>query len=179
MKNLLLASLFLTLACSSIENRNPTGEAFPQVTGRSLEDNVVSLPGDVAGAPAILLVGYVQETQFDLDRWILGLLQAQTPGQLLEVPTIEGMAGLFSDSIDSGMRSGIPSEDWGSVVTLYDEDAARVVRFTGDQRPRNGRVILLDSTGNVIWFHDRGYSARHLLELDSTVRSLLPVEETP
>ena len=56
MKNLLLASLFLTLACSSIENRNPTGEAFPQVTGRSLEDNVVSLPGDVAGAPAILLV---------------------------------------------------------------------------------------------------------------------------
>ena len=37
--------------------------------------------------------------------------------------------GMAADWIDSGMRRGIPSEDWGSVVTVY-RDADAIGAFT-------------------------------------------------
>jgi hypothetical protein len=131
------------------------------------------MPEELAGQPAVLLVGYQQNAQFDADRWLFGLLQAQTPARILEVPTIPGIfPGLFAKSIDSGMRTGIPNEDWSCVVTLYGGAATRLERFTGRTRARNMRVILLDAEGQVRWFHDRGFSAGKLLELDGAARSL-------
>ena len=71
------------------------------------------------------------------------------------------------------MRSGIPNEDWRGVITLWSQDSERVIRFTGNERPRNGRVLLLDSEGTVVWFTDRGYSAGQMLELDAAARALV------
>jgi hypothetical protein len=169
-----LAALLLTAACSSPPaNRDPTGALFPAVEGRALDGTAVQLPADLAGAPAVLLVGYVMEAQFDIDRWLIGLAQLQTPVRCLELPTIEGMVpGLFSGTIDEGMRSGIPVEDWGAVVTLYGDEAAPVVELTGRQGPRNGRVFLLDGSGRVVWFHDRGFSASILMQVDARAREL-------
>lgn len=154
-------------ACQSpVPNRNPVGEAFPAVAGESLERREMRLPEALAGEPAVVLVGYAQDAQFDADRWIFGLLQAELPVRVLELPTLPGIfPSLFSRTIDSGMRSGIPAEDWSVVVTLYDADARRIVEFTGNTSPRNIRVLLLDADGRVLWFHDRGFSAGKLLEL--------------
>lgn len=144
--------------------REPLGEPFPAVRGKSLEGVAVQIPGDFRGRPILLLIGYVQEAQFDLDRWLLGALQAKTTLEVREIPTIEGFfPGLFEETIDQGMRNGIPSEDWGSVITVY-EDAGRIVEFLGDERPRNGRAVLLDADGRVVRVHADGYSARVLLE---------------
>ncbi len=170
----LLALLLGALpACSSpLPNRDPTGEAFPRVSGTSLAGDATVLPDDLADGPAILLVGYVQDAQFDLDRWLIGLLQLETPARLLEVPTIDGLLpGMVGGFIDDGMRSGIPREDWAAVVTVYG-DAEAIVAFTGEERPRNGRILLLDGEGVVRWFHDRGFSAGKALELDAAVRGL-------
>ena len=57
-------------------NRDPVGEVFPSVEGESLEEVATALPESLAGKPAVLLVGYRQKTQFDIDRWLMGLLQA-------------------------------------------------------------------------------------------------------
>lgn len=169
----LLALLLASSCASSIPRRSPLGERFPSVAGTSLAGDEVRLPDDFAGAPVVLLVGYEMKTQFDLDRWILGLLQAGTPVALVEVPTIPGLLpGAFAGKIDQGMQSGIPSEDWGSVVTLYRGDASAVAAFTGNEGPRNGRVLLLDRQGVVRWFHDRGYSGSTLLALDRVARGL-------
>lgn len=161
------------LSCGSpAVSPDPVGEPFPSVTGTSLDGTETTLPADLAGAPAVLLIGFEMESQFDIDRWILGLVQAETPVELLELPTIPGMfPGLFAGTIDDGMRGGIPSEDWGSVVTLYRSDASKVAGFTG-KGDRNARVLLLDAGGEVVWFHDRGYSAAHVLELDAAAREL-------
>lgn len=178
---LTLALVFSLPGCrTTVPNRDPLGEPFPAVSGEGLDGTVRALPADLDGAPAVLLVGYVQDAQFDLDRWLLGLLQAGTPGRVLEVPTVAGLVpGLIAGTIDGGMRSGIPSEDWASVVTLYRADAKRVVALTGNERPRNGRILLLDEEGRVDWFHDRGYSAAKLVELDARVRALLATESNP
>lgn len=168
-------ALALFVACSTeVANRRPIGELFPSVRGEGLDGRAWELPRDLAGRPAILLIGYAQDAQFDADRWLFGLLQAQTPAQLLELPTIPGLIpSLAGDWIDKGMRSGIPSEDWSSVVTVYGGRAAEIATFTGNDRPRNMRVLLLDGEGRVRWFHDRGFSAREMLDLDHTARTLV------
>jgi len=178
---LVLAALALLLggaaflpACSApISNRVPVGEKLPSVRGESLAGEPVELPEAVAGAPAVLILGYVQKAQFDADRWLFGFLQSETPVQLYEVPTIKGFVpGLIAGRIDEGMRSGIPSEDWASVATVYGDDAAKLVELTGNENPRNVRVLLVDGDGVIRWFHDRGFSAGKLLEVDRLARTL-------
>ena len=168
----------LTLAsCSSpIPNRSPVGETFPVVRGESLKGDAVELPSAVLGVPAILMVGYVQGTQFDLDRWTLGFAQAKAKIKVVEVPAV---VGWFPDTflqgtIDNGMRAGIPAEDWEAVVTLYGKDAERIQELTGNENPRNGRILLVDEQGRIRWFWDQGYSSTRLLELLELASTLPP-----
>lgn len=163
--------LALLVGCSSYPARNPAGEVFPSVSGESLDGKRVALPADLAGAPSLLLVAYKQKTQFDVDRWVLGILQAGLDVRTLEVPTVKGWAPrLFAASIDDGMRSGIPRAEWGSVVTVYG-DASKIARFTGSEG-RNARVLLLDGSGRVVFFHDEGYSPATLLRLKAQIDRL-------
>lgn len=175
MRRGLVISLLFVAACGSAPVEpapSPLGRSFPAVVGTSLSGDTVRLPQDFAGKPVLLLVGFVQNAQFDLDRWLFGLLQAGTPVAVREVPTIEGLVpGMFAGVIDEGMRGGIPSEDWGSVVTVYD-DAEPIADLLGRAPTSNGRIVLLDASGVVVWFHDRGYSAGKLKELDDFVRAM-------
>lgn len=167
-----MAAALVSAGCATrYPLRTPTQERLPSITGRSLAERAVRLPEDLAGAPAVLLVAYEQDTQFDVDRWILGLMQVDAGIRLVEVPTIPGMLpGLFSGQINSGMRSGIPQADWGVVVTLYGDEAKVIAAFTGDgARRRNTRVLGLDADGVVRFFHDEGYSAGALQRLVKTL----------
>ena len=165
-----LSFLLASSCASTVENRDPTGEPLPRVEGETLEGEPRSLP---LQENTLLLVGYVQKAQFDADRWLVGLLQAPPAVRILEVPTIDGLfPRLIAGKIDSGMRSGIPSEDWESVVTLYGSDAREIVEFTGNENGRNIRVLLVDTEGVVRWFHDRGFSAGKLLELVQVAEDL-------
>lgn len=167
-----LALLPLVACNSATPNRDPLGERFPTVVGTSLEGEDVALPGDLE-RPTVLLVGYVQDAQFDADRWLYGVLQAELEADVLELPTIRGLfPRLVAGKIDAGMRSGIPSEDWEVVVTVYGDDAGEIVALTGNERPRNIRVLLLDRDGRVRWFHDEGFSAGKLLELERKLDEL-------
>lgn len=169
-----LLVLFATTSCSTTyPRRDPTGETFPTVTGQALSGENVTLPDVGKGAPLLLLVGYKQETQFDLDRWLLALDQAGWKVKTFEVPTIPGMLPrMFSGFIDGGMRRGIPQEDWAGVVTLYGE-AAPVAEFTGNEDGLPGRILLLDPEGKVAFFHDRGFSVGTLRKLESARDALL------
>ena len=138
---------------------------FPSVNGETLEKKAVKLPEDYAGQPVVLLIGYLQRAQFDIDRWILGLLQSEANVKIVEVPTISGMVPtILQDSINNGMRSGIPTEDWGVVVTVY-KDADKIISTIGNERPQSASVVLLDKDGHIDWFYNRGYSAQRVLEL--------------
>ncbi len=166
-------AILSTKGCAaSYPNRDPTGEPFPTVTGQSLEENPVTLPDDLAGEPAVLLVGYKQRAQFDIDRWFMGLIQAEVPVPIYEIPTVPGLAATFASGwIDDGMRSGIPKEAWASVVTLYGDAAEPVARLTGNERGNLTRVLVLDVDGTVIWFDDEGYLPQKALTIAELVAS--------
>lgn len=167
------AALFSPSCASTLPSRNPTGELFPSVSGQSLEKESIEIPGEFAGAPAVLLVGYKQGAQFDIDRWVMGLLQAEVAGRLVELPTIPALVPtMISGWIDDGMRSGIPREEWSAVITLYGKAAKPVAALTGTEAGRRARVIVLDTEGKVAWFDDEGYSPRKALEVAELTRQL-------
>lgn len=168
-----VGTLALAACRGTIENRDPVGEPFPSTAGATLEEEPVELPAAYAGAPAVLIVGYKQDAQFDADRWIYGLLKADLDVTIAELPTIPGLVpSWISGWIDDGMRSGIPREDWGQVVTVYGDAAKPIAALTGTEQGRNVRVLLLDAEGVVRWFHDRGFSAGKLLELERALGEL-------
>ncbi len=172
MRMLILVLTLSLFGCSSTTpNQDPVGKAFPTVQGNTLSGESVKLPNHalLSDLPAVLIVAYDQDAQFDIDRWLLGILDSKLQATVFEVPTVDGFVpGLISERIDDGMRSGIPKEDWAIVITVYDE-ADKIVAFTGNEKPRNARVILLDKDGKVVWFHDEGYSAREMLELKDRI----------
>jgi len=170
MRLLLPFVVLMLLGCSgSVTNRNPVGETLPRLEGTGLNGKQWTFPEGLEGEPAVLFVGYVQDSQFDIDRWLLGMLQLKTDVAVYEVPTIEGMIpGMIAGRIDEGMRKGIPAEDWASVVTVYD-DAEYLVKLTGNENPRNARVMLIGRDEKIIWFWDQGYSASAVASLDEAV----------
>ncbi len=172
-----IGSMLLGSGCQmstkAIQNQSPVGKVLPQIQGETLSGSATQLPGKFAGEPAVLLIGYLQSSQFDIDRWTYGLIATETPAKIAEVPAIPGLVpSLFSGWIDDGMRSGIPEEDWPAVITAYGSSGQRLANFTGTTGGRNARVLLLDKDGVVRWFWDQGFSAARLLELQKTAQAL-------
>jgi hypothetical protein len=157
--------LFVVGCATTYPNKNPVGELFPDVGGQTLEENEVRLPELFKGSKVILLLGYKMDSQFDIDRWLIGLDMTKTEAKVYEIPTIQGLfPRMFQTFIDEGMRSGIPKELWGGVITIY-ADGDELQEFTGNENPNNARAILLDENGQIIYFHDRGFSVQELNKL--------------
>lgn len=163
---LLFCCIQFFLSCATpIPRKDTVGKAFPEVSGKALDDKVWQIPKDLAGENSVLLVGYKQNSQFDIDRWLIGFDQFQLKAPIFEIPTVSGMIpGLIANKIDAGMRSGIPSDLWKAVITIY-EDADKVIDFTGNEDPLNARVMVLDKNGQVVYMHDRGFSVGALRQL--------------
>jgi hypothetical protein len=176
LRSLVSLSLLITSisACQSTFRlpQSPLGQPFPAVDGQTLTEERQRLPHDLPPEPCILLLGFVQKSQFDIDRWLLGLKQLDYTGCLYEIPAVQGFVPrLLSDRIDAGMREGIPRQEWGNVITVY-KDSDELAQFFGNKSPRNARVVLLDSDGTIRFFHDEGYSAGTLLKLIKGYKNL-------
>jgi len=173
MKHLLASVTALSLlgACATeYPNQNPAGKVFPSIEGQSLDQRAYRIPEDLQGEPTLLLIGYRQNAQFDIDRWMIGLDMTGTRVKLIELPAIQGFfPRLFQSRIDNGMRAGIPQALWPVVITVY-EDGERVQAFTGNERPGNARVVLLSDRGTIRFFYDGGFSVAALNDLRAALK---------
>ena len=172
-RGILLPLLMVMVSCATAyPDRDPLGQKFPAVSGQSLSGDPYNLPSAFANNETLLLVGYKQNAQFDIDRWLMGLDVKSLPVDVFEVPAVVGVIpSLISKRIDKGMKRGIPKEDWVNVITVYD-DAEQIAKFTGNEDALTGRVLLLDKEGIVRFFHDEGFSVKALERLATTVRQL-------
>ena len=162
---LALLSIFITACSTSYPNNDIVGQVFPTITGESLASESISIPDAFKGSKTLLLIGYKQNSQFDIDRWLIGLDMTQTNVDVYEIPTIQGLLPrMFSTMIDNGMRKGIPKPLWKGVITVY-SDGDEVQKLTGNTDPNNTRVILLDENSTIIYFYDQGFSVDALNNL--------------
>jgi hypothetical protein len=174
---LLLCMVLLgPLGCSGPQpRRDPVGERLPQVEAKTLAGRTVTLPGGLIGeadGPIVLLIGYQQRAQFDIDRWQRALEDVGIDASVLELLAIPGpMERIFARSIREELRQGTPPERRWSVLTTF-ADAEKLAGFTGVENPVPARVLLLDDTGRVAFFHDRGYSAEALRSLRKALQKL-------
>jgi len=166
----ILLLVFLMSSCSTnYPNQQIAGERFPAITGETLEQKQVNIPSDFYGKPTLLLIGYKQKSQFDIDRWLIALDVTKTHIDVYEIPTIQGLfPQMFSTFIDNGMRSGIPKPMWKGVVTVY-SDGQQVQKYTGNENPNNARVVLLSEQGKVLYFYDQGFSVVSLNNLTKII----------
>ena len=80
--------IWLMARCSTVYPEAPlvTGKMFPAVSGEDLNGEEIDISSSYWSSnsrPTVVLVGYEQDSQFDCDRWILGILQLETPVQQL------------------------------------------------------------------------------------------------
>jgi len=171
MRLLLISLLVLLLSgCSTnYTNQELTGKTFPSVTGQSLEKQTVNIPQDFKNEYTLLLIGYKQDSQFDIDRWLIALDFTDTKLPVYELPTIQGMfPRMFSTVIDNGMRKGIPKPLWKGVITIY-EDGEAVQAFTGNEDPNNARVVLINREGKILYFYDDGFAVEPLKNIRTII----------
>ncbi|MBU2918151.1 hypothetical protein KO505_09270 [Psychrosphaera sp. F3M07] len=169
---LLIMSALLSACSTSFPNQMVEGQTFPAISGETLEKKTLNIPQDLNQNPVLLLIGYKQNSQFDIDRWLIGLDMTNTLVDVYELPTIQGMfPRMFSTVIDNGMRKGIPKELWKGVATVY-ADGEKVQKFTGNENGNNARVALLNKEGVVVYFYDEGFSVSALNRLRKTLSAL-------
>ena len=164
---IIIMALFNFFGCAKkFVNKTPIGQKFPSVQGQSLDKKKYNIPEDFFGEKVLFLIGFVQNTQFDIDRWTIGLDQTSISVKTFELPATQGLIPIyFKTRLDDSMRRGIPNEIWGGVITIY-KDGRKIQEFTGNENPNNSRLVLLDESGKVLFFHDRGFSVKALNELN-------------
>lgn len=172
---ILMLALLLSACSQTYPNQQPLGSSFPKVVGEGLDKQTRQLPDYFSGRPVVLLLGYKQASQFDIDRWLIGLDMTETNVEVFELPTIQGwLPRQIKSTINQGMRKGIPEELWSIVITVYD-DGEKLQEYTGNENPNNARLLLLDNTGKVAHFYDRGFS---VAELNRLRKSLSKINNT-
>lgn len=167
--SLLLLSILLSACSSTYKNKDVEGGTLPALKGQTLEKQSVNIPSHFQSPLTLLLIGYKQNTQFDIDRWLIGLDMTNTSLPTYEIPAIQGLfPRLFKKKINNGMRAGIPEDLWQGVITLY-EDGETLQAFTGNERPNNARILLINRQGDIVFFYDRGFSVGALNALKSVI----------
>ena len=158
--------LLATLSCTTTyPKQDPIGEPFPNVEGQSLSGKKWNLPKEIKGQKTLLLIGYKQKSQFDIDRWLIGIDQKRYKVNVFEIPAVQGIIPrIIANSIDSGMRSGIPKPLWSVVITVY-RDADKIAQFLGNETLINARVVVVDEQGIVAFSYDKGFSVNALNQL--------------
>ena len=175
----MLSLLVVLLAATAIRcgstypRREIQGETFPRVEGTALSGQALTLPDAFRRGLVILVLAYDKDAQFDVDRWGIGFFTADLEiPPVYEIPTIPGLLPtIFKESIDSGMRKGIPEESWKDVITVYGSGGSTLAEWTGTEDELNARVLLLDGEGRVLWAHDRGYGLGPLERLLAAIQN--------
>jgi hypothetical protein len=128
------------------------GKRFPEITGRSLAREEVTLPEDARGKVTLIVVAMERSAQPMVDSWVSPFREAflgMDGYAWYEVPVIDRTIGLFlSGMIDAGMRAGIPPSEHGSVVTVYG-NTRTVMKNLGISDRSTASAFLLDQDGIV------------------------------
>jgi hypothetical protein len=163
----------LACGCNVVPSRDPVGEYLPPAEGKTLAGVPTTLAESLAGAPAVLLVPYTDDAQFDAEVWALGLAQLGTPVRRFELGVVPSAAGvLLTPAINVDRRNRRAEVKWPDVLCFSGDGADALATQTGLGSAQYARVLLVDHEQRIVWFCDQGFTAERVLELDGHARAL-------
>jgi hypothetical protein len=149
-------------------------DTFPTVTGINLLGDEVRLPGGFEGDLNLVVIGFVQEHQKDIDTWIAALpdLEVARPSlRLYEVPVIYRASAPFRLWVNNGMHYGIPDPVARKrTITVY-TDQKKFVESVGVTGFDRIHALLVDNSGRIIWRGQGGANPESLSALKSKLKS--------
>ncbi len=161
----------LGLRSDAMRERTPY---FPTIQSENLNKETITLPDDLRGNPALLLIAYRQDQQENINTWLghIGTIEEQIPGvRILELPTISSRNwGWMAGFIDGGMRKGIPDPAARArTVTLY-TDVGLFNQALMIDDTNTIHAVLLDRDSRVVARVDGDYSDEKLNTLINALR---------
>jgi len=151
------------------------GDTLPMLKGEFLTGRTAVLPEAAKGKAALLMIGFTYDSRFPVEAWAKKF-RADFGGNpkitFFEIPMIGGLSVIGKPFIDGGMRRGTPKSDQENVITVYggvDPWKQRV----GFRDPKAAYLILIDSTGKVIWRRSGDPDPKPYGELVKVVTALL------
>lgn len=142
---------------------------FPQLQARNLQGLEVELPSGFVGDRNLVVIAFRRDHQSQVDSWVPWFEEhaATDPGlRFYEIPTIGRVWAPVRNFIDGGMASAIREPViLQRTLTVYG-DVNRVTRPLGIEDRSAVAVLLVASSGNMLWIGSGGFTEPLGLELE-------------
>lgn len=163
----------MTLRTDAFDQEGNPVPYFPRIEAENLNKEPITLPDDLIGEPALVLVAFKRRQQSNINTW-LGMIpdieSAINGVRVIETPTISGLKwGWMSGFIDGGMRSGIADLDARArTITLY-TDVGAFKDALGLKSSDQIYAVLLDADGEVVRIEEGDYEPLKLDRLREAI----------
>ena len=160
--------LKLTLLSACLCLHGFAADAFPRLSGETLEGKAIVLPDALKGKHALLIVSFSRSAEEQTKAWGEKLKQRSTPVERYQVLELEDVPRFFRGMAKSGIRKGIPT-DRQATFFLFFEGQDALKKVTHFQKDNEAYVLLLDQAGQVVW---QEHGAADDAKLDTLARQL-------
>jgi len=137
-----------------------SGARLPEVSGKDLNGKAWKAPTEFPGGRTLVILGYEEAQQKEIDTWTAGLGLTQRENKLpwIEMPVIDEPGVIMRWIIDTGMQRGIPDREIRSHVwTAYVERQA-FLKSCGIESMRAIHVLVVTRAGDVLAMESGSYS---------------------
>jgi hypothetical protein len=155
------------------------GARLPGVTGKDLNGKAWKAPADFPGSRTLLILGYEEAQQKDIDTWTAGLGLTQRENKLpwVEMPVIDEPGVIMRWIIDTGMQRGIPDKEVRSHVWTVYTNRSEFLKSCGIESVNVIHVLVVTREGEVLALESGGYAeqaGRRLLAVIDAEKEPLP-----
>jgi len=126
---------------------------LPRFDAEALSGRKLTMPAAVQGHPALLIVGFTHGSGPHCTDWAKRLESEFKTIERYTVIFLEDAPKLVRGMAKSGIRSGVPKEQFDRYVTVteHEKEVKEAVHF---QAPDDAYLVLLSPDGTVRWtFH--------------------------
>jgi len=155
---------------------NPS-RRLPVVTGKDLNGKAWQAPADFPAGRTLVILGYEEEQQKEIDTWTagLGLTRRENTLPWVEMPVIDEPGVIMRWIIDTGMQRGIPDKEVRSHVWTVYTNRREFLKACGIESMNAIHVLVVTREGDVLAMESGGYTE----EAGNRILAAVDLEKEP